>query len=371
MPIIDLFDNPFDEGTLAKLEIFEKYVEAWLPVFAISHFKNPIQIFDFFSGSGSDKNGIAGSPLRTIEIINKHFKILKEHNKIVHLFFNDLDKKKITRLEKVVSDKIIEYDLDSYVKPNYKNLPFSECLNGYSTILQNGCNLIFIDQNGFKEVNESVFKQLISLERTDFIFFISSSYIRRFAEGPELHAHHPNFDVEKIKTTPHKKVHNVICEEFHKYVPAHIKNYSLIPFSLMKEDKNNIYGLIFVCRHPLAADKFLHIVWRHNAINGNANFDIDEESLNDQGHLFDAPKFSKIESFQSRLRDKVLKGDINNNIKAYLFSLNEGHISSHASAELVKMKKEKLITFNNRSPLVNYNHVIKFKNPLEYKVLQP
>ncbi|MBX3006832.1 MAG: hypothetical protein KF816_02275 [Melioribacteraceae bacterium] len=49
MPSIDIFDKPFDEGTEAKLEIFEKYLEEWLPPFVMSSFQYPIQIFDLFA----------------------------------------------------------------------------------------------------------------------------------------------------------------------------------------------------------------------------------------------------------------------------------------------------------------------------------
>ena len=369
MPRKDIFDKPFDEGTLAKLEIFEKYFEIWLPTFVMSPFKQPIQIFDLFSGSGVDKSGIPGSSLRIIETINKHSSILKKQNKVVHLFFNDLNSKKITQLERIVTEKILTYGLTSLIKPIFTNTTFSECLSTYSPILKAGCNLIFVDQNGFKEVIETVFKHLIALERTDFMFFVSSSHIHRFAAEAEFQIHHPKFDSEKIKATPRKRIHNVICEEFTKYVPTHIKSYGLIPFSLMKSDHNNIYGLIFVCKHPLAADKFLHIVWQRNTLNGNANYDIDDDTRKGQTELFDEVKPTKIEFFQSRLREKLVKSEIKNNRQAYFFSLNEGHIPLHATIEIKKMKKEKLITFESPSPLVNYNMVIKEKRTLEYKVI--
>ncbi|MDR3608947.1 MAG: three-Cys-motif partner protein TcmP [Ignavibacteriaceae bacterium] len=365
----DIFDNPFDEGTLTKLEIFEKYFEKWLPTFVLSRFTNPIQVFDLFAGSGFDKNDIPGSPIRIIEIINKYSTILKSKNKIVHLFFNDLNSKKIKLLEKNVSGKITGYGLSSCIEITYTNKTFSECLTDYSSILSNGCNLIFLDQNGFKEVNEVVFKQLIILERTDFMFFISSTHIHRFVERPEFQSHHPKFDTKKIKSAPRKRVHNVICEEFSKYVPSNIKSYGLIPFSLMKEDRNNIYGLIFVCKHFLSAEKFLNIVWRQNALNGNANYDINEDVPKNQLELFEVKKLTKIELFQSQIRDKVITKDIKNNSDAYFFALNEGHICGHAASELRKMKQEKLITFDNSSPLVTYEQIFKAKRILEYKVL--
>jgi three-Cys-motif partner protein len=370
MPKKDIFDKPFDEGTLAKLEIFEKYFEDWLPPFVIHDFKKPIQVFDFFAGSGYDKNGIPGSPIRIITTIKKHSRILRDRNKQIYLYLNDINLSKIEKLKNVLTIKIEELDLTKLVIPFFTNLPFSECLGQYIHYLKKGCNLIFIDQNGFKEVNESVFGLLMSLEMTEFIFFISSTHIHRFANLSEVQRHHPKFDFDKIKNTSRKRVHNVICEEFEKYVPKKIKSYGVIPFSIMKDDHNNVYGLIFVSKHILGADKFLHTVWRGNALNGNANYDIEEDQLKDQLHLFDGKSLTKLEIFQNELCKLILNGQIKNNVDAYLFTLNQGHISAHANEQIKRMKKEKLITFESNSSLVNYVKVIKEKRILDYKLMK-
>ena len=61
----DIHKEAFDEGTQAKLAIFEDYLKEWLPVFLSKRdiFWNTINIFDFFAGPGSDPNGIKGTPL--------------------------------------------------------------------------------------------------------------------------------------------------------------------------------------------------------------------------------------------------------------------------------------------------------------------
>lgn len=51
----DLHEKPFDDATIAKLEIFEDYAQAWLPTPVLSG-KPVICIFDFFAGTGYDKN---------------------------------------------------------------------------------------------------------------------------------------------------------------------------------------------------------------------------------------------------------------------------------------------------------------------------
>ena len=43
MAVKDLHDKPFDQGTLTKLEIFERYTQAWIPVFAMESLVNLFQ----------------------------------------------------------------------------------------------------------------------------------------------------------------------------------------------------------------------------------------------------------------------------------------------------------------------------------------
>lgn len=371
MPVRDIFDKPFDEGTIAKLEIFQKYFEEWLPVFIMSRNPKLIQVFDLFAGSGYDKNRVPGSPIRTLEVIAKHRKNLAQEKKQVFLFLNDADQKKVEQLRLNVEQKINDLSIQSMVVTKFSAKDFRACLlNDYSKELKMGCNLIFIDQNGFREVDEQVFQFLISLDTTEFMFFVSSSFIHRFANEPEVQKYHPKFDFDQIKKTSRNKVHNVISAEFRKYVPSHIASHAVIPFSIMKDDHTNVYGLIFVTRHVLGADKFLHTVWKKNALNGNANFDIEEDEKKKQGDLFDGEKLTKIEGFQSELRQSILSHNIKNNSDAYYFTINKGHISKHAHEEIMKMKKDNLITFENRSSLVNYDKVVKEGHVMEYNLVR-
>jgi three-Cys-motif partner protein len=369
MPIKNLFDKPFDEGTISKLEIFENYLDSWLPTFILSKFKKPIQIFDLFAGAGYDKNNVEGSPIRILRIIRKHGPKLRNENKIVNLYLNDFDSSKIESLTKYCNKVILDYGIEDVVKLTIRNSTFIDFLEQNRLILDNGCNLIFVDQNGFKEVTEKVFQYLINIETSEFIFFISSSFIHRFANDPEVQKYHPKFDFSKIRNCNRKIVHNVVCKEFEKYVPVNIKSYSLIPFSIMKNDNNNVYGLIFVSKHIRGADKFLYEIWKMNNINGNANFDIDEDIVKSQEVLFGDKPLTKIEAFQNNLKECILSKHLLNNLGVYKYTLNEGHIPKHAHEKIIEMKKGKLIEYDSKSPLVNYEQIIKKNRIIEYRVL--
>jgi three-Cys-motif partner protein len=65
--------KPYDEGTLNKLEIFERYVQNWIPTFIMQPRIAEINIVDFFSGLGYDSEGKKGSPIRTLDKIDSFF----------------------------------------------------------------------------------------------------------------------------------------------------------------------------------------------------------------------------------------------------------------------------------------------------------
>ena len=77
MPERNLHQNPFNEGTQDKLELYREYLREWLPVFINGSSVDIIQIFDFFAGPGFDMDGNRGSPVITCDEIRNARKILR------------------------------------------------------------------------------------------------------------------------------------------------------------------------------------------------------------------------------------------------------------------------------------------------------
>ena len=73
-----MHQTAFEEHTLDKLSIYEKYLKSALPLFMMRPDINQINIMDFFCGSGSDVNGVPGSPLRAIESVRNDHLVLYE-----------------------------------------------------------------------------------------------------------------------------------------------------------------------------------------------------------------------------------------------------------------------------------------------------
>src|ERR1043166_6820675 len=121
----DLFRKPFDEGTIDKLEIFEDYFKEWLPVFIARQeiIWNEIQIFDLFAGEGTDVNGVFGSPMRILSILNENKKLILKSKVKIHVIVNEYEKEKydllVQNLESIVDKSL--YTLKHY-NDDFKHL---------------------------------------------------------------------------------------------------------------------------------------------------------------------------------------------------------------------------------------------------------
>ena len=108
MPGKNIHKEPFDEGTITKLEIFQRYCREWLPVFVMAKSKR-VNIFDFFAGTGYDIKGIPGSPIRILEEIKGQIENIKKNGTIIHIYLNEYDKKKQEQLIEAVKKYLDEH----------------------------------------------------------------------------------------------------------------------------------------------------------------------------------------------------------------------------------------------------------------------
>ena len=173
----DFHDKPYDTGTLTKLRIFELYAQEWIPVFVspvLPKFDR-VEIFDFFCGPGKDAAGVLGSPLRILSQLRRyHQRGMAGWNKVsitVHLY--DEDRGKIERLKNALQTE--DWSIPG-VTIDCKALAFKDALLAHQRVLMDrgAAKLLIIDQYGVDEVTDNVFKQLISFQTSDFIFFLSS-----------------------------------------------------------------------------------------------------------------------------------------------------------------------------------------------------
>ncbi len=358
----NLFRKPFDEGTIDKLQIFEDYFKEWLPVFVARQeiIWNEIQIFDLFAGEGTDINGVLGSPMRILNILNDNADIILRNKIKIRIVVNEYEKEKYEILVKnleLIANRTL-YTLEYY------NEDFTAVFNRYFESMRLTANFLFLDQNGIKQITEEIFTKLIYLKQTDFLFFISSSYIKRFSEVDEFKKY-LGITKQDLEGKSYYHVHRVVLDYYRSKIPAG-KNYFLAPFSIKKP--SGIYGLIFGTNHTLGIEKFLHVCWKRDKLTGEANFDIDEEKIDIQRpslfQEYNIPK--KIQLFELSLRVNILEKALISDLDVYLYCLEDGFLPRHANKVLNEMKKDKSIDFDFK-PISNRIH--KIITPSSIKVL--
>jgi hypothetical protein len=158
-------------------------------------------------------------------------------------------------------------------------------------------------------------------------------------------------------------MHRLIFQYYKSKIPndSQIKLY---PFTIKKG--RNIYGLIFGSNHPLGVEKFLNIAWNANELNGEANFDIDEDWKSDQMLLFGERKLSKIEKFQLELEEFILSKKAVSNKDVYDFTLENGHIIKNALPVIKELEKRIRYTGHHN---ISYNKCYKSEEIKTFKVL--
>jgi len=370
MAAINLHNKPFGEETITKLEIFEDYAQAWLPTF-IMQAPPMICIFDFFAGTGYDKSGVPGSPIRLLQKIEEQRPLIFSNHVKIEIYLNEFEpckkeQKKFELLKASCEEYLDKHpSLRHVLEIKYHNEDFETLFPQLLPTIKKYPALVYLDQNGIKFTSETYFLELEKTAQTDFLYFISSSYFWRFGKLDEFKMH-LDIDMEEAKKDPYKFIHVNIIQQLRRKLPVRTK-LRLYPFSLKKG--KNIHGIIFGASHARAVDKFLTIAWDRNKTNGQANFDIFDHATVNQINMFSGDRGrSRIETFQEKVRNKVLNSEISNNFDLYEFSINEGFLGSHAAECLKEMKRKKMIKYDCTSPLVNYQNVHKVPKRLMYIV---
>lgn len=368
----NLHDEPFDENTICKLEIFEEYAKAWLPTFIMQPHIDEIHIFDLFAGTGYDKKGVKGSPVRILDKIFEQKENLLKSNISIKVHFNEFEPNKKEQIKfdqlKKACSKIISNNewANSHLSIKYYNEDFEKIFPSLLSTICEKPALVYLDQNGIRYLSDKYFLKLAETKQTDFLYFVSSSYFWRFGEKDEFRIH-VDIDMDEVKKNGYKLIHRSVTDQLRKKLPSE-SQLKLYSFSIKKG--SNIHGIIFGATNPRAVDKFLSIAWKRNHINGSANFDIDEDKKKGQLNLFSSNQLTKIESFQENVEKLVLDSKLTDNKKLLEYTYSQGHLPCHAAECMRKLKKDRMVDYEGSSPYVTYDNVFKKGNIVSYRVLE-
>jgi three-Cys-motif partner protein len=357
----DLHREAFKDSTLAKLQIFRNHLVAWLSVFVGSGRmpKKKIRIFDFFCGPGKDCNGQKGSPMLILEALKGFEDRFRAGTHKVDVYFNDFEADKVDELQQNLRDTglaVGAYDLHFY------NKDFFEAFGLLYPEMNDSANLLLLDQHGVRFFSPEVFRQIRTLRQTDTLVFMSSSYVRRFKEQPEINQY---LETHKIfvEETPYHHVHRAILDYYRSLIPPD-EEYLLAPFSI--KSGSNIYGIIFGTQNYLGLEKFLEAAWSMDKITGEADYDIDREGIvPDQAMFFGMDKPKKIQVFEEKIAAEILAGALDDTGKIIEFTLRQGFLARHARTTLKKLLKDGLID----GKLTGFDYASR-KRPEKIRVIQ-
>lgn len=327
------YEKKFDDATQVKLDVFRRYLQKWLPVFLTKGIG--VAIYDFFAGPGRDAAGNLGSSL----IIVDELKGFCEHyagtftNVSARIVFNDIEEKHIEALRNNVKELACGKPCCTF---EFSSKSFNESFDQHLLQMQasGSANLVFMDQFGIKEVTPEVVRKMAQCNRTDMLFFISSSIINRFIETREIGSKY-DISSEALRDKEYTVIHRYLCEYFQEKLGG--LSYYLAPFSIKKG--GNIYGIIFGSGHLLGLEKFLDVCWALDKVTGEANYNIDGDlSWGGQKSLFDELNtIRKIDLFEKDLQD-FISGKTPNNIELNEYCLLKGFSPSKANEVLRRMQ---------------------------------
>jgi three-Cys-motif partner protein len=332
MPRKDHHLEPYKESTVLKLKLFESFLLSWLGVFSQTPFGRYINIFDFFCGPGADLEDTKGSPLRAIDCIYSYRDNILKNEKVLFAFFGDTDSKKISDLKERISKVTTPKNTEILIE----EIEFSEAFKKFYIKMQksNTANFLFIDPNGLA-VTLEIFKYIINLQYTDFLLFTPSSYIWRFEGEPRFKEFYPG--IKRFTYNDTKNQHKHICDYYKDQVKKLGKKYYLAPFSI--GSGSNIYGLIFGSNSLKGLEKFLESCWKHDPVNGEANFGLAGD-IPDTGQLSLIETSRKKRNFEDFIRRTISSSENMNNHELYELTLVKGFLPKHTNEALRKLLKE-------------------------------
>jgi len=341
MSVRDLHRKPFDDGTTDKLDLYRGYLRAWLPTFIHSpQSVNTIQVIDFFAGPGKDVDGNLGSPLITCEEVRLALTNARTGKPpVINLVFNEYMPDKYQELVRCLEGIRPELPEATF---HHSQMDFHVAFAQWLPLMQRPktANLLFLDQNGVKQVTEDIFQTMASLPRTDFLFFLSSATANRFKDDPSIRASLPLRDEDFVHING-TNVHRRLTEAYYRWVPDG-KRFFIAPFSIRKGA--NVYGLVFCSPHPRGMDKFLQLAWKQG---GDANFDIDDDRIDPSAPFF--PEFAefekptKVKMFENALERAIKNRELKTNKAVYEFALRHGVLAEHARDALKRMVRDGLL----------------------------
>lgn len=334
-------------------------MKEWVPVFLSPKFSlDGIHIVDYFAGPGKDGIGNWGSPLRIIgELINMSKATqtaVMWPKRRFYLHFYDKNAEFISLLKENIHCEF-EGKIPSNVIIEIKCKPFEESFSDSLPILRSSsrAKLLFIDQFGVLRFGSDKYLELSRCPMTDFILFMSSSYIHRFYSIRKKFEER-GLTVEEVED--YRKIH-IKTVEAYKKIETEKKMY--IGSFAFRKQQSNVYGIIFFSPDPLGIHKFLKLCWKNDSEEGMADFPVYELDVPRSQSLFTfAP--NRKENLKEEFHRFILSIRPKNELEIAEFCYDRWMDPSLCASVLIDLKNGGIIDIGFRVPQPNSCRPVKY-----------
>lgn len=317
--------SPFEHSEI-KIKLLKLYLEKYMIVLSNAFGKREIDVYDVFCSEGVYENGIEGSPIIILNIINDIFPRYKERIKF-NCYFNDLDPTKTSKLSNIISNKNLDKNLSllTISNKNYQDLKL-EIINQRKS--NNHKAFVFIDPYDYKNITISDIQGLLNDGNTEVLLFLPTQFMYRFEKKGTPFVLY-DFLNQVMNEEDLQKSENGIdfINNLRDGFASKLNRHYVDAFIITRE-LNQFFALFFFTSHIYGFEKFLEAKWTIDEEEGRgwSPNDSKEDLFSD---LTIKPNIDKFETeFLNFLKDE------RSNIEIHNFTIMNRHLPKHANSVL-------------------------------------
>jgi len=336
---VDNFYERQSALTAAKIEIYKKYIEGYLPRLLIQF--GTCLIADLFCGAG--KNGDKdGSPLVLIDRSKYILSSPKLQDKQIQILFNDHDKDNIQNLNWVLAKIEIEANIQIFKTSNNK---FEELLPILIEKLKNSNipKFFFLDPFTYSNIKMKHLKQLMALPYTEILLFLPIFHSYRFASDKTMSGDHKTrLFIEEFTTKGVADYENI--DEFMFSVKEKILKKLSLDFvrPVLLNDGAKKNSLFLLTKHQAGMLLMNKIALKMSEDGSNVNI-----KTKNQLSLFGVEISSKYERFKQLLISQLKDKEKMTNNEIVLFTIKKEFLPKHGKQVITELFNEKKVVIYN------------------------
>jgi three-Cys-motif partner protein len=335
------------DHSIAKVELYSRYLEKYLAILCNTPYVRSINIYDLFCGEGIYTDGNEGSPIAGLNKANKQLKENPRHRTKINFLFNDnglskidVGKKKIHRVEEFCN----AIELHPFVQFSCYEKDFSEILP-FAILDSENSNkaksLFFIDPYGYKEVNPRILKTILSNRNAELVLFLPASHMYRLANSSfrkktpgSTHIYEFLLELYDKKPPTFRSVFDFIDNLKQQFIGYLLPEHFYIDTFTLQRDASNTYCLIFFTRNTLGYEKMLESKWQLDKAQGRGF------TLGKQKNLFSASSGIEFSPYPKILENYLRTSGPVTNQDLYLFGLKHSYLPTHTKKALDYLQKQ-------------------------------